>query len=358
MGYLSIRALRTLVTQKQAYKELLGPKEFAKLYSRYKQGTKTIPSITSLGKDIELVDVNFKNTVRGRAVSLFAESEELGVRARNITFYGDEINLENIIKRINDYERRTIALKNVPRSLDELKPKSLKKLFSSKFVPKRRTDELGRPVTTIIDRQTQEPVEVYVKHLTNPAKPNSLETYEIYIKNPKGEDELIGFREIRFDIENKTLIPGNMESFANDRYEGIGTRLHQLGIERTMQKGYGAVVINSTDSAFPFHYKSLFRMQPTPERNFGSDILPAIKKEVLDIAKGKTTISPTELDNCFIRTRDGKLFDMAKTKENIQKLFFQKRLSDSNGVFSRMILDGENLEYWKCLIAKQPITLG
>ncbi len=350
---ISISALRELVKTKQAYRTLLGRDEFLNLYKRYKTyDLRTVDSITSRGQTIQLGDVAVRDTIKGKCVSLSPFNIEFGICKRNMTFYNNEISWQNIVNRVNEWERNAIALKKVPRSIDDLSPRSLNKLFSEKYNPTRRVDELGRPVTTIIDKKTQKPVESYIMH----DKGDNCEIFKMFLKNNNGKDELIGQRNFHLNPEERIISPGGMEAYANDRYEGIGTRLHQLAIERMIQNDYKAVEIFSLDMAFPFHYKSLFRAKPMPEKNFDSSVMESIIAKSKQIISGKAEISDTEIKNCFVKAEGSDKFDISKTLENFQKLFFQKRLS--TGEDTRMILDGENLEYWKSLIAKQPILLN
>lgn len=349
----SISALRELVKTKQAYRTLLGRDEFLNLYKRYKTyDLRVVDSVTARGQTIQLGDVALRDTIKGKCVSLSPFNNEMGIHKTNMTFYNNEISWQNIVNRVNEWERSTIALKKVPRSIEDLSPKSLNKLFSAKYNPKRRIDKLGRPVTTIIDKKTQEPVEAYITHY----KGDNGETFEMFLKNNTGKDERIGYRTFQLKPEERIISPGSMEAYANDRYEGIGTRLHQLAIERMIQNDYKAVEIYSLDKAFPFHYKSLFRVKPMPEKNFNSSLIESIKTKCKQTIRGKAEISDTEIDKCFVKAEGSDKFDISKALENFQKLFFQKRLRA--GGDTPMILDGENLDYWKSLIAKQPILLN
>ena len=348
----TIKILRSMVPQKQEFRELLGRENFLDLYKRYKNyGSRAIPSVTNPDKKIALGDIQFRDTIKGKCVSITPCSEDFTLQKSNMTFYGNDISWTNIVKRVQDWEQKAAAQLKIPRSIEELKPKSLNKLFSAKYNPTRRVDEFGNPITTIIDKKTQEPVEAYV--ILNKLK-NNVEQITMGVKNAQGEREYIGYRTYQLDPERKILTPGNMEAYANDRYEGIGSRLHQIAIERMMQNDYKAVTICSTDRAFPFHYKSLFRTEPHPECNFDEAASKDMKDKISRMIKN-FDIKEEEINNCFARAEDNK-YDFSKTVENIHKMFFKHRISA--GGDTPMILDGKNLEYWKSLIAKQPILLG
>lgn len=349
---MTIKMLRSMVPQKQEFRELLGKENFLDLYKRYKSyGSRAVPSVTNPNKRIALGDICFRDTIKGKCVSISPFSEDFTLHKTNMTFYGNDISWQNIVKRIQAWEQKAAAQLKIPRSIEELEPKSLNKLFSAKYNPTRRVDELGHPVTTIIDKKTQEPVEAYVvlKKLKN-----NEEQITMCVKNAHGERECIGYRTYQLDPERKILTPGNMEAYANDRYEGIGSRLHQIAIERMMQNDYKAVTICSTDRAFPFHYKSLFRAEPHPECNFDEASSKNMKDKISRMVEN-FDIKEEEINNCFARAEDNK-YDFSKTLENIHKMFFKHRIS--TGGDTPMILDGKNLEYWKSLIAKQPILLG
>lgn len=350
---LAISSLREMVKKKQEYLILLGQEEFSQLYKRYKNfDLRYIDSVTAHGQRIDIGDVELRDTIKGKCVSISPFCNNLGIQKTNITFYEKDISWQNIVDRINEWERKTISLRKTPLSTDDLEPRSLNKLFSKKYNPIRRIDEKGRPVTTIIDKNTQEPVEAYIVSSEN----INSELFEMYIKNNNGADELIGFRSFKPNDREKIISPGYMKSLANDRYEGIGIRLHQLAIERMIQYDYKAVEICSLDIAFPFHYKSLFRAKPEHYRDFDVSVAKNIKEQFKRIISGKVKISDEEIDKCFIKADENSYFDFSKTIENFHKLFFRKHFTA--GGDTPMVLDGKNLEYWKSLIAKQPILLN
>lgn len=372
---LTIGALRQLVPQKQAWRELLSREEFFKLYKRYKNyDMHYVDSITTSGQKIYTGDIRLKDTIKGKCISFEPYNSEMHIYANNITLYDKDITFSNIVKKLNDFERKAVAARKVPRSLDELEPKMLQKLFSDKYKPTRRFNEEGYHVTTVIDRQTQEPVEVFIKlksvapdppihsgsgFLTRFLKTDSRieEIYRMYVKNPKGKPELIGDRSFKLDTEKGVIAPGNMQAYGNDRYEGIGTRLHQLAVERMMQNDYKAVELCSVSKAFPFHYKSLFRVESHPELN--SDFHTIITKfKTINprlVKEGYKPLSDDELISCLVETSQKGVFDFSKSYENILKLMFQKSIPPIGD--TPMILDGKNLEYWKELAKNQPILL-
>lgn len=284
--------------------------------------------------------------------------------------------------------------------------KSLRKLFADKYKPVRRFNEEGYPVTTVIDRTTQEPVEVYVKKIENKQTEDSKNiVYQIYRKLQNGEEELLGKRSFGFDDKNKFLTPGYMESFCKDKYEGIGTRLHQIAVEEAMSKGYNRIELLSLDQAYVFHKKSLFKVleglstfeQYARElgRNNLDDMQKVLKdkgmsekeiKALIDEEKkslsipytslniedvssykkmimkkfedSKMQISEKEFDACLVFDSQYGSYNKSKIEENLRRLMYQKYkkvIPLTTSIY--MTLEGKNLEYWKQLVKSQPILI-
>ena len=226
----------------------------------------------------------------------------------------------------------------------------MKKLFSSEFKLQQSMNKDGYYVTTVIDKKTGKPVKTYVKLQISD---KDYEKWCMYVKNSSGEYKEIGYRELNLDRKRKKIAPGYMNSEeGNAEYSGIGLRLHQICIERMMQEGYENVYILSTANAFPFHYKSGFRVLENTTRMTKDAFETTIKK----LSK-KSGISEKELRKVvvFIENSSNEIIISSKTFENWNKLFYQNNISSLDYYGFPMKLSDENLTYWKELIKQQPI---
>ena len=345
---LTIGALRQLVPQKQAWRELLGREEFLKLYKCFKN-SEYYSNGGRIEREKSILGFKFSDSLHGKCVTIFPQTKGRDFIHSVKTFYGKEINMNNIQREVDLFERNIPILKSMPKSSDCLEPKMLKKLFSDKYKPTRQFNEEGYPVTTIIDRKTQKPVEAYIKKGTVEKMPYHdgaySEKYEMYVKMPDGNSVLVGERSFVVATAEKQIDCGSMGSNANELYEGIGTRLHQLAVERAIQNNYNNIIICSTGDAFPFHYKSLFRT--------GSSDVKKTYDVVLSMGK-RRGLSENEVRECLVESEQKGLYE-AKTFENILKRAYIKN-EDYIAEFE-MVLDGQNLEYWKELAKTQPILL-
>ena len=173
------------------------------------------------------------------------------------------------------------------------------------------------------------------------------EEYEMYVKMPDGESVLVGKRSFIDATKEKIIGSGSMVSYANELYEGIGTRLHQLAVERAVQNNFNSIHIGSTGDAFPFHYKSLFRAEPYAE------YVRMTYDEMLRIGRLKG-LNEKEIKECLVESAQKGLYD-SKTLENILKKAYIK--NEDYIIDFNMVLDGKNFEYWKELAKSQPILL-
>ena len=286
----------------------------------------------SLLKNYQNNYINFKQTPLIRTASF-----------NNVFFKGAE---DVFVRSQQDIEKDT----KTSECSDYYEPKTLKKLFSEKYKPTRRFNEDGYRVTTIIDRKTQEPVEAYIKsYVEHVIKDSYDECYEMYVKNPDGEDVLAGAYRFLLYSDYKVINYGLMTSYKKELYEGIGTRLHQLAVERAIQNNINSIYIDSIGNAFPFHYKSLFRAKPATESD------EFAKYDIMNRTAKICGLSEDELKECLVESSQPGLYDSLRTYENmLKKVYLKNKKFDSE---LEMVLDGENFEYWKELAKKQPILL-
>jgi len=206
-----------------------------------------------------------------------------------------------------------VTFSKIGHNLDDIfESKTLRKLFTDEFKPARRVDEFGNPITTVIDKKTGKPVEVVIKnrksgkYIFEIQCPNSQKAFFLIPKNYLGH--------ITMRLTNGVYIEYMNTQLGNLKYKGIGTRMHQFAIEKSMklEKG-GKVLFEAADDSPVFHYKSGFRPMDIAE-----DALAYEQRIKKDILNGKKT-------------------------QVVGSLFMELR--------------GEQLEKWKARIRTQPILL-
>lgn len=222
---------------------------------------------------------------------------------------------------------------------------TFKKLFSNEFKPLRKFDENGYYVTTVINKNTQKPQEIFIKKMHEGQ-------YNIFFKNPKGEYEIIGRRRYDLNPELRQIEPGWMSSLENDKYSGVGIRCHQLAVEDAIRHNYNKIMLSSLDEALKFHEKSLFVKTETVQ--FNKEYLDGLLETIaehLDIKLGEAK----KLVQYKI-TGNSAILELNKTVENINQVALQRGKSTFKNT-TMLKLDGERLELWKQLAMSQPITI-
>ena len=160
--------------------------------------------------------------------------------------------------------------------------KTFYKLQKHKFIVKNNRESNGLAVTTIIDKKTDEPVRAYVARLE---QEDNSEKYCIMVEDASGEIyfdnkqyKVVGDVYFYINQEKKMVMPkfelvsvdgeicervsSYMNAPGNKDYAGIGTRLHQIRIERMFQMGLGNSFIVADGASFPFHYSMGYRLKP------------------------------------------------------------------------------------------------
>lgn len=226
--------------------------------------------------------------------------------------------------------------------------KTLQKLFSPEFAPARHIDENGYFVTTLMDKKTQKPVEVFVKKVREGK-------YEFYKKMSNNEYEFIGSRSFSIDKELGVMKPGFMANHSEGMYAGIGIRGHQLAVEEAIREGVDVIYLSSLPKAMKFHQKCLYR--PLPKMKFRQEEL---EDYVADLAE-KLSLSEEQVLKMFSINLDNgvQVLDLRKTTEQINKYLKQQGITDliDHPTMNMFSLEGETLALWKDLVKSQPITL-
>lgn len=376
-----ISSLRNLVyngftiANRKVLQETIGKGEFEKVGSAFKKlrtGSCNLPSFANTGHTIWIPSGEIALAKKSGQLNLtFPVSvSDIHVRGNDgkQIFTGSDINLSTITQRVRDYEKKVVDYfknaKPLPKSAIE-ESKTMKKLYSPEFAPTRRLNEDGYQVTTIIDKKTCKPQEAYVRCLAkgpdpygaldvSPAEVKTLERWGIFVKNSANEYELVGQRSFKLDKVNNKIVSDWMDSKGNNgRFSGIGLRAHQIAVERMMQEGMDTVEICALADAFPFHYKSGFRILPQENEVSAEQIERYIKHW-----QTNTGLTREEIEKTIVsKTVNGKKIVSSESMQNIRKLLYLK----NNGKYvtgdTPMDLHGEWLEKWQEMAKSQPILL-
>lgn len=228
--------------------------------------------------------------------------------------------------------------------------KTLKKLFTDEFKISQGMNKDGFYVTSIIDNKTGKPLQVYVKAIYTY---ENNELWGIFIKNIRGNYEPIGERSFEIDEGLKRITPGDMTSQSgNYKYNGIGIRLHQIAIERMMQKGLKNVQICSTENAFPFHYKCGFRVISF-ERTMEKIEFEKMLEEYSNVSGIDKKILYKNAE--IIEDNEDIVKYSTTTMENWRKLLYAKGKCLDSYCDYPMKLSQKALQNWEQLIKSQPI---
>jgi len=260
--------------------------------------------------------------------------------------------------------------------LRELSAKTIEKLYSPKFIPSRDADELGCRITTVIDRKTQEPVEVFVAAMQKDNNPLH-ENWIIMTKTPDGELELpngerahiIGDMHFFRDPDKNMLTPkfgmikkkddmlqtvfSYMRVFDKDKYAGVGLRLHQLRMERMFGCGFDNALIVADGNSFLFHYKSGFRITPML-KTLGEE------KEVVNYFSYLNNKTPEENAKYLkyaILSDNKKYLDYSKSLESMMLDHYIHSSKPLDISPDMMLSEGAKADWWQ-LINLQPILLS
>lgn len=223
--------------------------------------------------------------------------------------------------------------------------KTLQRLYSPEFKPLRQIDENGYFVSTVIDRRTQKPVEIFIKEL-GPGK------YELFEKSAKGSYETIARRSFNINQKLRQIEPGYMTSgSSNEIYSGIGIRCHQLAVEDAMKHNCDRILLNSIDKALPFHLKSLYK--PGKIKMEESSF-----KELVKSCSECLPINETETLKLFSYTSKNNVYTIDWNKSlAAMNDYARKRSLPALENTTMLSLEGDTLALWKDLAKSQPITL-
>lgn len=266
----------------------------------------------------------------------------------------------------------TVEVSLLKENFQGISSKTFKKLLSPEFTPKTNLDESGLRITTLIDKKTNKPVNAYIARVEENV-PN-MEKYYLMVPDANGEINIknknyrvIGDTYFYIDKEQEMISPkfegafidgelcekvlSYMNAKGNKDFGGIGTRMHQLRVERMLQNDFGNVCIVAEGNSFPFHYSMGYR-------------LPDAKRPVEDSTKilqefsSLNHKSPRENSKYIFLERDNDkkvVINWSATLEHFLNDYYKNGGTPLVDFSPNMYLNEASLEQWIEMIKKQPI---
>ena len=266
----------------------------------------------------------------------------------------------------------TVEVSLLKENFQGISSKTFKKLLSPEFTPKTNLDESGLRITTLIDKKTNKPVNAYIARVEEDI-PN-MEKYYIMVPDANGEINIknknyrvVGDTYFYIDKERQMISPkfegafidgelcekvlSYMNAKGNKEYGGIGTRMHQLRVERMLQNGLGNVCIVAEGNSFPFHYSMGYRL-PDAKRPVEDSI------KILQEFSSLNQKSPRENSKYIFLERDNDkkvVINWSATLEHFLNDYYKNGGAPLVDFSPNMYLNEASLEQWIEMIKKQPI---
>ena len=266
----------------------------------------------------------------------------------------------------------TVEISLLKKNFQGISSKTFKKLLSPEFTPKTNLDESGLRITTLIDKKTNKPVNAYIARVEEDV-PN-MEKYYLMVPEANGEINIknknyrvIGDTYFYIDKEQEMISPkfegafidgelcekvlSYMKAKGNKEYGGIGTRMHQLRVERMLQNGLGNVCIVAEGNSFPFHYSMGYRL-PDAKRPVEDSI------KILQEFSSLNQKSPRENSKYIFLERDNDqkvVINWSATLEHFLNDYYKNGGTPLVDFSPNMYLNEASLEQWIEMIKKQPI---
>ena len=266
----------------------------------------------------------------------------------------------------------TVEVSLLKENFQGISSKTFKKLLSPEFTPKTNLDESGLRITTLIDKKTNKPVNAYIARVKEDI-PN-MEKYCLMVADANGEINIknktyrvVGETYFYIDKEQQVISPkfeiafvdgelyekvlSYMKAKGNKEYSGIGTRMHQLRVERMLQNRLGNVCIVAEKNSFPFHYSMGYR-------------LASVQRPVEDSTKilqefsNLNQKSPQENSKYIFLERDNNkkvVINWSATLEHFLNDYYKNGGVPLVDFSPNMYLNKTSLEQWIEMIKKQPI---
>ena len=245
------------------------------------------------------------------------------------------------------------------------------KLLTPEFAVANNRDESGLKITTLIDKKTGGPVPAYVAKFEQ-QDPNA-EGYGVMVEDNSGDFKfnnkkykIVGTIYFYIDKQKQMVSPkfemtfvkgelyekvcSYMKSNGNNDYAGIGTRLHQIRIERMLQNNLGNSYIVAEGDSFPFHYSMGYRLMPATR--------PA--EESIQIlqefyAMNKKTFK-YNLQHVFAEfQKDNYVINWSASLENFLCDYYKNGGKPLDYLTPNMFLTETSVKQWIAMIKRQPI---
>lgn len=266
----------------------------------------------------------------------------------------------------------TVEVSLLKENFQGISSKTFKKLLSTEFTPKTNLDESGLRITTLIDKKTNKPVNAYIARVDEDI-PN-MEKYYLMVPDANGEINIknknyrvVGDTYFYIDKEQEMISPkfegafidgelcekvlSYMNAKGNKDFGGIGTRMHQLRVERMLQNGLGNVCIVAEGNSFPFHYSMGYRLIDAKRPLEDST-------KILQEFSSLNQKSPRENSKYIFleRNKDKKVvINWSATLEHFLNDYYKNGGAPLVDFSPNMYLNEASLEQWIKMIKKQPI---
>ena len=142
-----------------------------------------------------------------------------------------------------------------------------------------------------------------------------------------------------------------MKANGNKDFGGIGTRMHQLRVERMLQNRLGNVCIVAEGNSFPFHYSMGYRL-PDAKRPLEDST------KILQEFSSLNQKSPRENSKYIFLERDKDkkvVINWSATLEHFLNDYYKNGGAPLVDFSPNMYLNEASLEQWIEMIKKQPI---
>lgn len=266
----------------------------------------------------------------------------------------------------------TVEVSLLKENFQGISSKTFKKLLSPEFKPKTNLDESGLRITTLIDKKTNKPVNAYIARVDEDI-PN-MEKYYLMVPDANGEINVknknyrvVGDTYFYIDNEQEMISPkfegafidgelcekvlSYMNAKGNKDFGGIGTRMHQLRVERMLQNDLGNVCIVAEGNSFPFHYSMGYRL-PDAKRPLEDST------KILQEFSGLNQKSPRDNSKYIFLERDNDkkvVINWSATLEHFLNDYYKNGGAPLVDFSPNMYLNEASLEQWIEMIKKQPI---
>ncbi len=269
-------------------------------------------------------------------------------------------------------ETDTIEVSLLKENFQGISSKTFKKLLSPEFNPKTNLDESGLRITTLIDKKTNKPVNAYIARVEEDV-PN-MEKYYLMVPDANGEINIknknyrvVGDTYFYIDKEQEMISPkfegafingelcekvlSYMNAKGNKDFGGIGTRMHQLRVERMLQNRLGNVCIVAEGNSFPFHYSMGYRLASAQRPIEDS-------KEILHQFSSLNQKTPKENSKFLFLEKDENkkmAINWSATLEHFLDDYYKNGGAPLINFSPNMYLTEDSLEEWIKMVKKQPI---